>query len=87
MTGEIDARAVFLARAAALDVLYQHGEISVADAFERLVEPFLDIAGPRPTKCHICGDPPWRHWDAYCNAVWVNKRKRRGKNALACVQA
>ena len=74
---EVDPRAVFLARASALEILYQAGEIDLDSAFDKLVEPFLKIVGSPPYICRTCGDPTWRHDMVYCNAVGKAQAKRR----------
>jgi hypothetical protein len=66
---EVDPRAALLARASALDTLYLAGELDLDTAFDRLVDPFLEIVGPDPKLCRHCGDPPWRHEDSWCAAV------------------
>jgi hypothetical protein len=38
-------------------------------AFRALISPFLEIVGPAARLCKICGDPPWRHDEAWCAAV------------------
>jgi hypothetical protein len=72
-TNGIDPRAVLLARAAALDALFQAGEISLDAAIEELIAligPFL------PNPCPICGDPPCLHDESWCMAVCEGKARR-----------
>jgi hypothetical protein len=74
---EVDPRAAFLARASALDTLYQVGELGLEVAFDRLIDPFLEIVGPKPDLCRHCGDPPWRHSESWCTAVRKADAQRR----------
>jgi hypothetical protein len=72
-TSGIDSRAVLLARAAALDALFQAGEISPDAAIEELIVligPFL------PDPCSICGSPPPLHDESWCTAVGERKARR-----------
>jgi hypothetical protein len=78
---EVDPRAVLLARAGALDVLYQAGELDLDTAFDRLVDPFLAIVGPEPKVCRHCGDAPWRHDDSWCAACREGEARRRAERA------
>ena len=53
----VDPREAFLGRAAARDALYQAGAIDLAEAFDGLIEPFLEIIFPVPAN------PAEVHWD------------------------
>jgi hypothetical protein len=78
----IDPRAAWLARAAALDVLFQAGEISLDVAIDELIDAFLAIVGSAPNPCAICGDPPCRHdgaWCAACREAEARRRRERAK--------
>ena len=72
----IDPRLALLARASALELLVQVGELDVDSAFDRLVDSFLAIIGPEPKVCSHCGDAPWRHEDSWCTAVRVAQAQR-----------
>jgi hypothetical protein len=77
----IDPRAAWLARAAALDILVQAGEISLDVAIDELIDPFLAIVGSAPNPCAICGDPPCRHDAAWCDACRTADARRRAERA------
>jgi hypothetical protein len=64
----VDPRAAFLARASALDTLFQAGEFRLDVAFDELVNPFFEIVGIDPKSCDVCGNAPWRHNDSFCRA-------------------
>jgi hypothetical protein len=46
----VDPREALLARAAAREALYQAGELDLGEAFDGLIEPFLEIIFPRPVN-------------------------------------
>jgi hypothetical protein len=73
----VDPRAVLIVRAAALNTLLRAGEITLDDAFDELVRPFLDIVGLAPAGCEICRDPPWRHDGAWCAACREAEERRQ----------
>jgi hypothetical protein len=64
-----DPRVVFLRRARRVTVLHRGGRMNTDAAFEALIHPFLEIVGPAAQLCKHCGDPPWRHDEAWCAAV------------------
>jgi hypothetical protein len=79
-TNGIDSRAVLLARAAALDALFQAGEISPDAAIEELIArigPFL------PNRCPTCGDPPCLHDESWCMAVREGEERRAAEREAA----
>jgi hypothetical protein len=53
-----DPREAFLVRAAAREILYHAGELDLDEAFDGLVESFLEIVFPRPLN-HAEA-----HWDS-----------------------
>jgi hypothetical protein len=73
-----DVRATFLRRAERVSALYRGGRMDIDRAFNALIHPFLEIVGPAARLCRICGDPPWRHDDAWCVAV-LDGIERRAK--------
>jgi len=58
----LDPRHAFLARAAARLTLLKSGDMSLDQAFDDLIEPFLNIVFPRPYR------PADAHWD---NPGWA----------------
>jgi hypothetical protein len=78
-TNGIDSQAVLLARAAALDALFQAGEISPDAAIQELIVligPFL------PQRCPTCGDPPCLHDESWCTAVREGKVRRAAEQEV-----
>jgi hypothetical protein len=66
----------WLARAHALFILVEEGEISLPFAIDELIDPWLAIVGEAPNPCPICGDPPCRHDAAWCEAVRAGNERR-----------
>jgi hypothetical protein len=75
MTG-YDPRVVFLRRAARVTALYRGGRMDTDRAFDAMIHPFLEIVGPAAQLCKYCGDPPWRHDDAWCTAEREGQERR-----------
>lgn len=75
---EIDARVAFLARAGAADALFSQGVISVDEAFEPLVEPFMAIVAP--VECDTCGSTPCTEssFCAACRKADAEVRRSQG---------
>jgi hypothetical protein len=76
-TPPVDPRAVFLRRAARVGALHRGGRLNADQAFNALIHPFLEIVGPAARLCKICGDPPWRHDEAWCRACAEGEARRR----------
>jgi hypothetical protein len=77
----LDPRADLLALAVHLNALYEAGEISLDVAIDELVDPLLALVGSAPNPCSICGDPPCRHDDAWCEAFREGEARRRAERA------
>lgn len=71
MTVEVDPRLGFLGRAAVRHMMVEAGEMSVAEAFDGLVEPFLDIVFPRPKN------EAEAHWDS---PGWADAAREYAEN-------
>jgi hypothetical protein len=84
---EIDPRAVWFLRAEALGILVREGEVSLDVAVGELIDPFLSIVGSAPNPCPICGDPPCRHDDLWCEAVREAEAKRNIEAIMRAVSA
>ena len=69
----LDPRETFLGRAAARDVLYRAGEISLDDAFDDLISPFLEIVFPLPVnKAEAAWDAPG--WSEAAKEYLANRK-------------
>lgn len=75
---DIDARAVFLARASARHTLFEAGEIPLEEAFDELIEPFMAIVGQVFTTCDVCGAAPCRN-ESFCQACRRTDRLKRSR--------
>jgi hypothetical protein len=71
-----DSAVVFLRRAGRVTALWRGGRMDTDRAFRCLIHPFLEIVGPTARLCKVCGDPPWRHDEAWCDAVLDGMDKR-----------
>jgi hypothetical protein len=69
----IDPREAFLGRAAAREVLYQAGHVSLEDGFDDLISPFLEIVFPRPLNR---AEAAWDHpgWSESAREYHSNRK-------------
>jgi hypothetical protein len=84
---EIDPRAVWFLRAEALGILVREGEVALDVAVDELIDPFLSIVDSAPNPCPVCGDPPCRHDDLWCEAVREAESKRNIEAIMRAVSA
>jgi hypothetical protein len=68
---------------AAMTEHFQAGEITptLDAAIDELFDPFLEFVGAAPSPCPICGDPPCRHDEAWCEAVREGQARRAAEAA------